>query len=326
MTRLRWGLIGTARINRAIIGVLRESPRAELCAVASRRAETAAAYAAEWNIPVALSPYDALLERDDIDAVYIGLPNTLHVEWSVRALDAGKHVLCEKPLALTPEGVDEIAAAAARNHRVAAEGFMYRHHPLTRAALDSIRRGDVGTVRSIRGAFTFLLKGRNPDIRMDAALGGGSLWDVGCYPVSYACLVTGATPVEVFGCQVADANGVDLSFSGIMRFDGGVLTQFDSGFQTTYRSDMEIAGTDGALRIERPFKAGPDSRLILLRGDERTALPFTADPSYAGELADFTAAALDGAPHPLPLSESRRTARVLTALYASAASNAPVRL
>lgn len=324
METLRWGLIGTARINRAIIGALRESPRGELRAVASRRADTAAAYAAEWSIPHALSPYDALLERDDVDAVYVGLPNTMHVEWTVRALDAGKHVLCEKPLALTPEGVDEIAAAAARNHRVAAEGFMYRHHPLTRTVLETIGGGQLGAIRSIRGAFTFLLKGRSPDIRMDPALGGGSLWDVGCYPVSYACLVTNAQPLEVFGCQTADANGVDLSFSGIMRFNEGVLAQFDSGFQSTYRSDMEIVGSDAALRIERPFKAGPESRLMLVRDDEYVPLPFSADPSYAGELADFTASALDGSPHPLPLSESRRTARVLTALYASAASNAPV--
>jgi predicted dehydrogenase len=326
MTRLRWGLIGTARINRAIIGVLRESPRAELSAVASRRAETAEAYAAEWKIPHAVSPYEALLDRDDIDAVYIGLPNTMHVEWSVRALDAGKHVLCEKPLALTPDGVDAIAAAAVKNRRVAAEGFMYRHHPLTRAVLGAIDSGQLGAIRLIRGAFSFLLQGREPDIRTDPALGGGSLWDVGCYPASYACLIRNAPPVEVFGCQVTNANGVDLSFSGIMRFDGGVLAQFDSGFQSTFRSDMEIVGSDGALRVERPFKAGPDSRLVLVRDDERISLPFTPDPPYSGELADFTAAVLDGAPHPLPLSESRRTARVLTALYASAAANAPVRL
>ncbi len=324
MRKLRWGLIGTARINRAIIGVLRESSRDELRAVASRQAETAAAYATEWSIPDAVAPYDALLERDDIAAVYIGLPNSLHVEWSVRALDAGKHVLCEKPLALTTEGVDEIARAAARNRRVAAEGFMYRHHPLTRAVLDVVESGQLGTIRLITGAFTFLLTGRSPDIRTDPALGGGSLWDVGCYPASYACLIQNAAPHDVFACQVTNANGVDLTFSAIMRFDGGVLAQFDSGFQSMYRSEMQIVGTEAVLRVEQPFKAGPQSRLLLVRGDDQSTLPFAADSPYSGELADFTAAALDGAAHPLPLSESRRTVRVIRALYASATGGCSV--
>ena len=203
---------------------------------------------------------------------------------------------------------------------------MYRDHPLTRTVLDTIEHGQLGTVTLIRGAFTFLLKGRDPDIRTDPALGGGSLWDVGCYPVSYACLVRNAEPLEVFGCQVADANGIDRSFSGIMRFDGGVLAQFDSGFRSAYRSEMEIVGSDGVLRIDRPFKAGPESRLVLVRGDAEVSLPFPTDPPYAGEISDFTASALDGVPHPLPLSESRRTARVLTALYASAAANTPIAL
>ena len=326
MAKLRWGLIGTARINRAIIGALRESTRGELCAVASRTAGTAISYAAEWKIPSAVSPYQALLERNDIDAVYIGLPNSMHVEWSVRALEAGKHVLCEKPLALTPEGVDEIARAAARSRRIAAEGFMYRHHPLTRAVIDVVNSGQLGPVRLIKGAFTFQLAGREPDIRSDPALGGGSLWDVGCYPASYACLIEQDEPREVMGWQATDANGVDLTFTGMMRFGSGVLAQFDCGFQSTFRSEMEVVGADAVLRVEGPFKAGPGSRLRLVRGNDEDLLPFTGDPPYAGELDDFAAAVLDGAPHPLPLTESRRTARVLTALYTSARTNRPVQM
>jgi len=326
MTKVGWGLIGTARINRSIIGALRQSARGELRAVASRRAETAAAYASEWNIPSAVSPYEALLERDDIDAVYIGLSNSLHVAWSVRALNAGKHVLCEKPLALTPEGVDEISHAAERNGRVAAEGFMYRHHPLTRAVIDVVRQGTLGPIRVIKGAFSFMLVGRDTDIRTDAALGGGSLWDVGCYPASYACLLEQAAPRDVVGWQVAAPNGIDLTFAAMMRFDSGVLAQFDCGFQSPYRAEMEIVGADGVLRVDVPFKAGADSRLRLVHGRDESLLPFTADPPYLGEVDDFHAAVLDGTPHPIPLSESRRTARVLTALYASAASNHVVQL
>lgn len=326
MAKVGWGLLGTARINRAIIGALGQSRRGSLRAVASRRAETAAAYAREWNIPAAASPYEALLERDDIDAVYIGLPNSMHVEWSVRALNAGKHVLCEKPLALTPAGVDEIARAAERNGRVAAEGFMYRHHPLTRAVLEAVRSGMLGPTRLVRGAFTFMLGGRSPDIRIDPSLGGGSLWDVGCYPASYSCLIEGAAPVEVTGWQVAAESGIDLTFAAMMRFESGVIAQFDSGFQSPYRSEMEIVGQDAVLRVELPFKAGPDSRLRLLRGNDETLLPFSPDPPYLGEVEDFHAAVLDGTPHPLPLSESRRTAVVLTGLYESASSARPVRL
>jgi D-xylose 1-dehydrogenase (NADP+, D-xylono-1,5-lactone-forming) len=316
--------MGTARINRAIIGALGQSTRGEVRVIASRRAETAAAYAKEWDIPNAVSSYEALLERDDIDAVYIGLPNSMHVEWTVRALDAGKHVLCEKPLALTPAGVDEIARAAERNRRVAAEGFMYRHHPLTRAVLDIVRSGRLGQIRLIKGAFTFMLVGRSPDIRTDPLLGGGSLWDVGCYPASYSCLIEDAQPREVMGWQVADRNGIDLTFAAMMRFGSGAIAQFDSGFQSPYRSEMEIVGADAELRVEVPFKVGPDSRLRLVRGDEESLVPFAADPPYLGEVEDFHAAVLDGVPHPLSLSESRRTAGVLTALYASASSNRPV--
>jgi predicted dehydrogenase len=178
----------------------------------------------------------------------------------------------------------------------------------------------------IRGAFTFLLTGRSPDIRTDPRLGGGSLWDVGCYPASYACLLEDAEPVEVFGCQVADANGVDMTFSAIMRFGTGVLAQFDSGFQSMFRAEMEVVGSDAVLRVDRPFKTGPESRLVLVRGSQESSLSFNGDPPYAGELADFTSAVLDGKPHPLPLSESRRTARVLTSLYASAAGRCLVHL
>jgi predicted dehydrogenase len=326
MSELGWGLMGTARINRAIIEAVRQSPRNRLRAIASRSQGTADAYAAEWQIPAAFAPYEALLADPGVDVVYIGLPNTLHVEWTVRALEAGKHVLCEKPLALDADGIDRIIAASARAKRVAAEAFMYRHHPLTAAAVAAVREGRIGDLRLIRGAFTYQLTHRTPDIRTDASLGGGSLWDVGCYPVSYACLVAGAAPVEVFGWQDGAGSNVDLTFAGQMHFPGGVVAQFDSGFRTTFRSEMELVGSEGVLRVARPFKAAPQSQLVLSRGDETVALDFRADPPYVGEVDDFAAAVLDNRPHPLPLEESRRTARVLVALHESARRGVPVRL
>jgi xylose dehydrogenase (NAD/NADP) len=325
MSRLRWGLLSTARINRMIIPAIRASARSDVTAVASRALDRAQAYAAEWKIPRALGSYEALVDDPEIDILYIGLPNSLHVEWTVRALEAGKHVLCEKPLALAEEDVDRIQAAATRASRVAAEAFMYRHHPLTRAAQAIVKSGRLGAVRGFKGAFTFPLT-REGDVRLETSLGGGSVWDVGCYPVSYTCFLADAAPVEVFGWQQPSAPGVDLEFTGMMRFADGSIGQFDSGFLGPFRSEMEIVGRDAVLRIARPFRTDAHSRLLLTHGDETETLPFESEPPFAGEIADMEAVARDGRPPAIPLSESRRTARTIRALYESAAARRPVSL
>jgi D-xylose 1-dehydrogenase (NADP+, D-xylono-1,5-lactone-forming) len=325
MSYLRWGLLGTARINRAVIPVLQSSSRNTLVAVASRSIERAREHATQWNIPRTLAPYEALLSDPEIDAIYISLPNSLHADWTVRALEAGKHVLCEKPLALTPHDVERIAEAAARTGRVASEAFMYRHHPLTTAVESVVRDGHLGALRLIRGAFTFPLT-RGGDIRLDPALGGGSLWDVGCYPVSYACHLAGAAPTEVVGWQELASTGVDTAFAGMMRFDGELVAQFDAGFRAAFRAEMEVVGTDATVRVERAFKGGPESRLLITRGNDTTDLPFDPEPSYTGEIEDFAAATLDGGPSRISLAESLRTVEVICALYRSARHNAPERL
>ena len=323
MTRLRWGLLSTARINRLIIPAIRGSARSEVTSVASRSLTRAQAYAAEWKIPRALGSYEALVSDPGVDVIYIGLPNSLHVEWTVRSLEAGKHVLCEKPLALAVEDVDRIQAAATRASRVATEAFMYRHHPLTHAAEAIVKGGKLGAVRGFKGAFTFPLT-REGDVRLDPALGGGSLWDVGCYPVSYACFLAGAAPVEVFGWQRSSGAGVDLEFAGMMRFADGSVAQFDSGFLGPLRAEMEVVGRDAALRIKRPFRTDDMSRLLLTTGDDTEALPFDPEPPFAGEIADMEAAALDGRPPRISLSESRRTVQTLCALYESARRGSPL--
>jgi predicted dehydrogenase len=320
MSRLRWGLLSTARINRMIIPAIRASARSEIAAVASRTRERGETYAAEWQIPRVFDSYESLLDDPSIDVIYIGLPNSLHVEWTVRALDAGKHVLCEKPLALAVEDVDRIQDAATRASRVATEAFMYRHHPLTQIVQETVRGGRLGPIRSIKGAFTFPLTRQN-DVRLDPALGGGSLWDVGCYPVSYACMLTGEPPVEVVGWQQPPAPGVDLEFAGMMRFRDGCVAQFDSGFLGPFRAEMEVIGRDATLRIHRPFRTDDLSRLQLTRGDETEMLPFPSEPSFAGEIADMEAAALDGGPPRVTLDDSRRTVAAIRALYRSAAGN-----
>jgi D-xylose 1-dehydrogenase (NADP+, D-xylono-1,5-lactone-forming) len=322
MPHLRWGLLSTARINRMLIPAIRGGARSELAAVASRTLDRARAYADERQIPRALGSYEALLADPAIDVIYIPLPNSLHVEWTVKALDAGKHVLCEKPLALNVEDVDRIADAAQRNRRIAAEAFMYRHHPFTRAAQDVVRSGRLGRVRGYKGAFTFPLT-REGDVRLDPALGGGSLWDVGCYPLSYANLLADAAPAEVFGWQQTSGAGVDLEFSAMMRYADGAVAQFDCGFIGPFRAEMDVFGTAASLRILRPFRADDRSRLLLTIGDDTEALPCETAPSFAGEIADIEAAALDGAPQRVPLSESRRTIATIRALYSSASSARP---
>ncbi len=323
MSHLRWGLLSTARINRLIIPAIRASARSEVTTVASRTRDRAQAYAAEWKIPRVLGSYEALLGDPDVDVVYISLPNSLHAEWTVRALEAGKHVLCEKPLALAVEDVDRIQAAAARASRVATEAFMYRHHPLTRAAQAIVTSGRLGAIRGFKGAFTFPLT-REGDVRLDPSLGGGSLWDVGCYPVSHTCFLADAAPVEAFGWQRSSASGVDLEFAGMLRFADGGIAQFDSGFMGPFRAEMEVVGTGAALRIKRPFRTDDMSRLLLTIGDDTETLPFDPEPAFAGEIADMESAALDGRPPRIPLSESRRTVQTIRALYESARRGAPV--
>src|SRR5687768_10450891 len=185
---LRWGILGTARINRRLVPAFRTSKRGQLAAVASRDLARATAHAREYGIPRAVEGYRALLDDPSIDAVYIPLPNTEHVPWTLKAIAAGKHVLCEKPLALHPVDVDRISAAAAAANVIVEEGFMYRHEPLTARVVSLINDGAVGAVRAIVSGFTFLLDNHS-NIRLDPRLGGGALWDVGCYPVTYTQLI-----------------------------------------------------------------------------------------------------------------------------------------
>jgi predicted dehydrogenase len=313
-----WGLLGTARINRRVIPAIRAVAGAELRAVASRQGDRAVAYAREWAIPASHGSYQALLADPDVDVVYVPLPNSLHVEWTIAALEAGKHVLCEKPLALTVEDVDRVAAAAREAGRIAAEGFMYRHHAQTDAAVHLVRDGAVGRVRVIRGTFTFMLD-RQGDVRLKPALGGGSLWDVGCYPVGFARLVCGAEPLEVVGRAEIGPTGVDLAFVGQLLFPDAVRASFDCGFRAAYRTAVEISGSEGTLAIPQPFQPGLDERLRLLHGSEVTEIPVKAGrPLFEDEVDEMTTLVRSGGPPRVTLADTRGNVATLQALYRSA--------
>jgi xylose dehydrogenase (NAD/NADP) len=319
---IRWGILGTARINRRLIPAFRASKRGELYAVASRDLARATAHARDHGIPRAVQGYQTLLDDRSIDAVYIPLPNTDHVPWTLAAIAAGKHVLCEKPLALDPHDVDRIALAAAAAKVVVEEGFMYRHEPLTTKVVNLVHDGAIGAVRAIVSGFTFALDGAHSNIRLNAALGGGALWDIGGYPVTYAQLLAGEEPTVAFGIAHWMANGVDDEFMGMMRFNSGLTANVYASFRAGYRTWLEVLGTRGALTVPNPFRPGPLENLELESGGrvERIEVPGSAG-IFVNEVADFERAVLDGAPTVVSLAESRRTAATLSALHQSAATH-----
>lgn len=322
---LNWGLLSTARINRALIPPLQVSKRSHLLAVCSRSQETAEAYAKEHKIPRAYGSYESMLADPEIDVIYNPLPNHLHAEWTIKAMAAGKHVLCEKPLALSVEEVDAIAAAAKQYGRVVAEAFMYRHHPQTLMVRELVQSGAIGTVKLIRGSFTFVIS-REGDVRLNPDMGGGSIWDVGCYPISYARSLLGAEPLEVSGWQVTGQSGVDLTFVGQMRFANDILMQFDSSFDIPFHSFMEIVGSAGTLNIPRPFKPGVNEKIYLTRDEKIETLTVKGQELYLGEVEDMADAILLGQAPRIALADSRANVAVIRAFLESARSGKSVSL
>jgi predicted dehydrogenase len=317
MAALRLGLLSTANINRLVIAGARASDDVEVVAVASRNEARAEAYAREHGIPRAHGSYEELLADDGVDAVYVSLPNSLHVDWSLQALEAGKHVLCEKPLARRPEEVERAFDAAERAGRVLAEAFMYRHHPQTKRVAELVRDGAVGEPRAIRAVFSFPLADVE-NIRMKPELEGGALMDVGCYCVSGARLLAGE-PERVYGEQRLGGGGVDTTFAGVLRFPGDVVGVFHCSMDLPSRQELEVLGTEGTLLVQAPWRVdfGGD---VLLNG-ERVDVP-EAD-SYRLELEDLAAAARGEREPLLGREDALGQARALDRLYSSAESGSP---
>lgn len=315
--RIRWGVLGTGDINRKVLRGARLSSDVDVVAVASRDAERAAAFASEHGIPRSFGTYEAMLDDPDVDAVYICLPNSLHHPWTMSALAAGKHVLCEKPYTRHPDEVRIAFDAAERAGLVLMEAFMWRHTPQTQRLLELLPR--IGRLQTIRATFSFPLQ--NPDnIRLRYDLDGGSLMDVGCYCVSGSRLLAGEEPAAVYGTQVIGPSGVDLRFTGVLRFPGGVVAEFTSAF-TTDHEGLEAIGTEGTLRLPDPWH-NVQGRFYL--NDEAIEL----DPGnpYQDELENMGAAIRgDGEPR-LGRQDTLGQARAIAALYESAAIGAEVRL
>ena len=322
---LQWGLLSTARINQALIPPLRASKRNQLAAVASRTQQSADKYAREQKIPRAHGSYEALLADPEIDVIYNSLPNHLHAEWTIKAVEAGKHVLCEKPLALSVDEVDAIQEAARKHGRVVAEAFMYRHHPQTLKVQELVKNGSIGDLKLVRGSFSYVLS-RDGDVRLDPGMGGGSIWDVGCYPISYARSVIGEEPLDVFGWQVTGSTGIDDTFVGQMRFANDVIAQFDSSFVVPLRWFMEIVGSEGTLNIPSPFKPQTNEKIYLTRGDKTETIEIKGQELYIGEVEDMADAILLGREPRISLEDSRANVAVISALLESARVGKPVEL
>jgi D-xylose 1-dehydrogenase (NADP+, D-xylono-1,5-lactone-forming) len=320
---LNWGILSTARISRALIPPLRASKRNQLVAVASRTQESADKYSAALKLSRAYGSYESLLADPEIDVIYNPLPNHLHAEWTIKAVEAGKHVLCEKPLALSGDEVDAVESAARKHGRIVAEAFMYRHHPQTLKVQQLVKSGVLGTLKLIRGSFSFDLT-HEGDIRLDPAMGGGSIWDIGCYPISYARSALGQNPREVFGWQVTGPTGIDETFVGQMRFDHDVLAQFDCSFVVPLRWFMEIVGSEGALSIPGPFKPQTDEKIYLTRDDKTETIRVKGQELYIGEVEDMADAILLGHEPRISLEDSRANVIVISALLESARSGTPV--
>jgi len=320
MDRVRWGVLGTANIARvAVDPAIQASCNGELVAVASRDPDRARAFAEAAGIPVHHGSYEGLLEDERIDAVYNPLPNGLHREWTVRAAEHGKHILCEKPLALDESECRDMETAAAEHGVRLMEAFMYRFHPRTAKVVELVREGAVGELRMIRATFTFRLM-KPGNIRLDPDLGGGALMDVGCYCVNVSRTLAAEEPFEAQAFAAPAPSGVDQRLAGTLRFERGLVAHFDCALDMERREVYEVGGTDGTLVVPDAFLPGTgDAPIRELRGREagREHVVAGAD-EYRLMVEHFADCVIEGVPPRFAPAEAALNMRVIEALYRSA--------
>ncbi|CAM3804334.1 Gfo/Idh/MocA family protein [Marinicrinis lubricantis] len=319
--KLRWGILSTAGIaRRSVIPGIQQSQTGEVYAVASRDASKAMAFAEELGIPKSYGSYEELLADADVDAVYIPLPNHLHKEWTIKAAEAGKHVLCEKPAALDAQEAEEMTAACHKAGVIYAEAFMYRHHPRYEQIREHIHSGEIGELRGIHGTFTFNSAGSKENIRFHQDMGGGSLYDVGCYPISAARMLIGTEPIAAT-CHAffsPDHGGVDMMLAGLVEFENGVSLSFDCGMWAAYRNTLEILGTKGRIEIPCAFTTHSSPNYFIETADGRKEIEVPVVNHYACQADDFGRAVLEGASYPFDPMDSILNMRVIDACLKSA--------
>jgi xylose dehydrogenase (NAD/NADP) len=320
---VKWGIMSTADINRKVIPGAHASPKVDLVAVASRDQARADAYAKTWEIERAYGSYETLLEDPDIEAVYISLPNNMHVDWSIKALDAGKHVLCEKPLSRNADQVESAFDAADRVGRLLSEAFMYRHNPQTKRAKDLVVSGAIGELRLVRSTFSYSLYDEE-NIRLRTDVEGGALMDVGCYTVSGSRLFAGE-PERVFGEAWFGPSNTDWVFGATLRFPGNVVGTFDCGTAMPNRDELEAIGSEGSLFLDDPWHCTVP--VIEHRHDGKVErIELEPVDSYRLELENVSDAIRGEGELLLGREDAVAQARALEALHESAAIGTSVEL
>ncbi len=313
---IRFGILGYARIARLhLIPAMLEAKNAIPYAIASTNPEKLKQAQADFSFPKAYGDYDSLLADPDVDAVYIPLPNSLHKEWTIKAARAGKHVLCEKPMALTEAGCLEMIAACKESGVKLMEAFMYRFTPRIAKLNELIDSGVLGEVRHINSTFRFVLA--NPaSIKLDPSLGGGSLWDVGCYPVNLIGMIVKDEPVSVCALK-ADRQNIDFALSAVLKYRSGILCTVNSGFDSQSAMLTEINGTEGTIVMRESFDQ-TDTPLLLIKGGAATEIPVAPCKRYVLEVEDFSDAVLNNREPFFPLSETVRNIRLINRILEAA--------
>jgi len=330
--RLRWGILGTGNIARQFAdGVLSTTTqRSRITGVGSRSAQAAKTFAQTREIPGVHGSYDALLADPNVDAIYNSLPNSLHHVWTIKALRAGKHVLCEKPFAMTRTEAEEMFAEAAKAKRVLVEAFMYRSHPLTHSFIDAVRGGEIGDVKLVRTSFCYKTSRIDGNVRFDRKLGGGALVDVGCYCINFSRMMAGEEPTEIHASAHMHERGVDDLVVVALKFPSGVLASFTCGMSAHADNTAYVCGTDGFVEIPIPWKPpaqgaaytiarstpprmdiAAGSRGALPKAPRETRTIDAGKELYALEADDFAAAVLDGKPPALTPADTLGNMAVL---------------
>jgi predicted dehydrogenase len=330
VAELRWGILSTASIAREkVIPGIRGADRCRIVAIASRDAARASQVAREADIPTAHGSYEALLDDPEVDAVYIPLPNHLHAEWTIAAARAGKHVLCEKPLALTSHDAERMVEVADREGMRLMEAFMYRLHPSWAAVRELVASGRIGKLVAVQSWYSYF--NDNPtNIRNIGEFGGGALFDIGCYCVNLSRMLFGGEPARVEASILRDPrSGVDIVTSGLLEFADGVAT-FACSIRAEDDQRVHVYGTDGRISIGIPFNIPPDrpTQIFVTHAGQPPVNPATepitfetADP-YSVEAAAFAAAILDGGPTPVPPQDAVANLRVIERLFRAGAGYA----
>lgn len=310
--KVKWGVLGYARIAKnSVIPALNRAGNSEFYALASRDQAKLEECRSQFNPSKLYDSYQGLLDDPQVQAVYIPLPNSLHKEWAIKAMNQGKHVLCEKPLALTADECEAMMTAAAKNQVLLMEAFMYRYTDRTKKVQEILASGEIGAIKHLNSTFRFFLDRANT-IKIQPELGGGSLYDVGCYPVNFVGMVTGKLP-ESYGVECILENGVDVLFSAVLRYSDGVIATINSGFNAFREMRSEIIGTKGRLEIPDTFM-GDAGYINVITAEGGRQVPVSVSDRYALEVVDFAAAVLEGRKPKLSLDESLRNMRLIEGL------------